>query len=484
MRDVEIRAKWLSAERYNRTRYLARVVFENVAGLGSGAITFAKFLTVITGGNGVGKSTLLQLVAASLMPERGIPASWRERLRGARAVADVIDDDTRRSFIIALTGDSNETRSGAYAEGLLPSLPVVFLDPGEQVRLIKEWASVSGRVIEQLPSYEPISLTRQEVEMLSRVARKTYRSVNIYEIDGVGDEVFPYIVAEEDWPGAPPYGSEHMGSGELRIHVLCWALRRAANGTLFIVDEADALLAEISQGALLDAFAVASAEKGLTFILASHSSRTIFQAPRNCIRVLTRGGGDISVIDPATISQAIAVLGATKSPGTMVLCEDIVAREVAQELLNASKLDLAADVEIMIAGSAAEITRYRNNFPKSARGCRIIGLYDGDMGMENAANWPGLLLPGPGSPEIVIRAAVEQDINEFAERLARPADTIRAALAASEGSDPHDWIYEFAKHAASTRSNIISAAMQLWIVRNQATHQAFCEEMARLLTDD
>lgn len=218
---------------------LTEATFDGVPRLGSGSIQFRSGLTAITGLNGVGKSTLMQL----------LEVVGKRKEQDPEGLALI----SGGSFRIT---PSTETTTN-----------IVLIDPTQEAHNLKSVFNQPN--LNDL--LEPLSPRRLQGESLSEICQligRDYESVEVFEIDEIGDNILPYF--RVSFCGIS-YGSESMGHGELALHVLYWQLTTLEGGGILLVEEPENRISTESQLALLNIIAKFSVESKLWIILTTHS---------------------------------------------------------------------------------------------------------------------------------------------------------------------------------------------------------------------
>lgn len=444
-------------------------VFRRVFGIGSGEIPFRGGVTAICGANGVGKTTLLQALLGAL----DIATTDNPLLSRL--------SDTEME--VTLTVNGQEAKRSSSFLGASPvingysDVNVIQIDPGaESARLKLLFSDIQdlGELIEPLAAARA---TESDLKILSYLVGRDYASCHTFEIEDYnGLPTFPYFRVES---GPITYGSESMGLGELSLHLMFWQLNRMASKSILLVEEPETHVSPRSQSALLDVLAKFSMEKFLWIILTTHSSGIIANVPLEHIRLMSRQGGTVTVINNPTRSQINTVVGIGHQFLGVLLVEDRCAQEFLRVWLRFHDPEILRWYDLAITGSETN-TEAALNFPKINSWFQVVGIFDGDARarVTQEYNWKYVFLPGNLSPENTIRNTGRASAAPIAAELGRSTDEIAFVLAELEGLDPHDWFEEFHKRLAIPYELLMSALFQIWIKvpeNLQNSHSAFAE---------
>lgn len=427
--------------------------YNDIAGLGNGEIHFSGGITAICGGNGAGKSTVLEAVLKSLdFGQDRMLGSARARFGTATLTVEGHRDGLPVSRSLAAL-DNNGSSPPALVE-------VTFLDPAaESVRVAKLLNGITNfdELLEALTARE---LNKDELDHLSYLVGKRYDSCLVYEVDEFDEEAtFPYFRVED---ACGTYGSEGMGLGEMALHITNWYLERVPTKSVLLIEEPETHLAPRSQDALINTIARASVTRNLWVILTTHAPSIVRRIPREHIRLLVRSGSDTLVLQEPSRLKLNMVLGIKPRFHGIILVEDKAAREFVRALLDRVAPDLSRTFQIIDMGSNGEVISALNSFPRQANWLSIVGILDGDQrGTDISTAWPCGFLPGDSGPEVLLRSTA--DPKRLGELLARDIVEVRFALAELEGRDDHDWLEEFPRLMSVSYESAVVALTNCWL---------------------
>ena len=452
MKEVKAADYWRAIYQKAYQVGVRRVVFQNVIGWNKGEVQFTGGISAVCGGNGVGKSTLLEAILKSLDVSQG-RAIGSSSARFDCAVLDV--EASQKGNLVHRT-----TQSGDANQDVSALVDVTFLDPAlESMRIAKLLNSVAN-FDELLEAISPRDMDAGELKDLSYLVGKRYRRCQVYEVEEFGDEdVFPYFRVVDS---GGEYGSEGMGLGEMAIHITNWYLGRVPNDSVLLIEEPETHLAPRSQDALMNAVARASITRGLWVVLTTHAPSIVRRIPPEHIRLVLRSDDGTSILDSPSRVQLNTVLGVKTRFEGVILVEDKAAREFVRALLDRVAPDIGRTFQVLDVGSNKEVVSALNSFPRKATWISIIGLLDGDQrSTEIKTLWPCGFLPGTSGPEALIRDAASA--SRLGEILSRDASELLVALSDLEGSDDHDWLEELPRQLGISYEAAISALVGCWL---------------------
>ncbi|MFE9495633.1 ATP-dependent endonuclease [Streptomyces collinus] len=283
--------------------------------------------------------------------------------------------------------------------------------------------------------------------------------------------------------GGMVYGPEGMSLGELATCVILQALRRAATGSIVLLDEPENFLSPRARQHLLNVIVDWAIQRSLSVVIASHSPEIVNHLPPGSLRTVRRriGGQGVVVAAGGIPAQASRVLGLKQRPDALLLVEDEFAKQLLQRLLAFCLPDLHQQI-------AVEQVKGKDNVALVVRllgvsrpgGMRFLGVLDGDV--REAPTWQVHdwldFLPGDGDPEATVMEAITDNVKVSAEYLGLDRDHLEQALAETEALDPHDQPATLVEHTGVQQSELISFTAR-WL---QASDNRYSGHMLQLLS--
>ena len=480
MRRARANDYWRHVRDANRHRpwKTASLTFDNVLGLGTAAVPLHHSLTIVCGANGVGKSTLLSIAELVLDHER---SSARSRFRHADCEITAELEHTDRQNTAAKTF---ALVNGVHQPSDTP-IDVHRLDPGAEWFRIKDLVRADQNWTEYLQQFEPRTLEQADLEMLSFLTRKDYSECEVFEIeDYAGEQIFPYARVTAN---GESYGFEEMGAGEGSLFLMWWSFDRFDAPGVILLEEPETHITGHSQRALMD-FLAKQCEREMTCIATTHSTEIISYVPHECLRLLVRQAGVVAVIDSPNYAMLNTILGVGEQVKLVVVVEDRCAREMIKEMLRLLRSDICNIATVSDVGSNNVVLRNARDFPDIS--CpRLLCVLDGnerDTDLPEQLRHPVEFLPGDLTPEQFLRDCCNGHQQELAQALGISNDEVVIALAAAEGVNHHQWLFDLMNAFNVTYERMVSVLVRVALV-DQATREAcqqFVDTIANQLAEN
>ena len=454
------------------------LTFNKVLGLGAATIPLHHALTIVCGANGAGKSTLLSVAELVTDYEN---CSARSRIRHDNCEISAELEHT--------SGQNTSSKTFALVNGEhQPSdtpINVHRLDPGAEWFRIKDIVRADPNWVEYLQQFEPRILEQPELEMLSFLTRKDYSACEVFEIEDYADEnIFPYARVTAN---GESYGFEEMGAGEGSLLLMWWSFDRFDAPGLILLEEPETHITGHSQRALMD-YLAKQCDKNMTCIATTHSTEIISYVPHECLRLLARQAGQVSVIESPTYAMLNTTLGVGEQVKLIVVVEDRCAREMIKELLRLLRSDICNVAAVSDVGSNDVVIRNARDFP--VIDCpRLLCVLDGnerDTDLPQQLRHPVEFLPGDLAPEKFLRDGCNGNQQELAQALAISTDEVVIALAAAEGVNHHEWLFDLSNAFNVTYERMVSALVRVALVdpERRGACQLFVDLIANQLADN
>jgi len=435
--------------------------YEDIAELGDGELEFNYPVNLVCGENGVGKSAALLLIARALGLTATLEGAHKEGPKKASTGAITasalqlrIDGNLQQLAVaegIAILADAGEIRAH-------------FIDPGLQVPHILDRLRGDANPADLIEGVTPIDLTAEDKETIAELTGKKYEAVEIFEIDDYGGfEVFPFVRVR--YAGVT-YTAPEMGLGEFSLLYLYWKLRSLPENTVVLLEEPESFAAPRSQRALIDYLAYLCNEMGHLAIVSSHSGTIAERMPNRAISLCSRAGADVVFVrdpSPGLLVDRVALYLRRR---LVLIVEDESARAFTRALIEQLDSRVAADLNVMVAGSNSEIaSALRAIRPTQGEAIRFVGVLDGDQKdlIPTGVHWPTILLPGGRDPDFEMMQSVTKRTAGDLETLTKISSaTWVMALSAAEGLDHHDWTKRMCDGLGLSLMQFARLAVPLW----------------------
>jgi predicted ATPase len=477
MRDARIRDYWRRTFRRVYPIKVQRFSFESLSSFSDGYITFSNGITVLVGGNGVGKSTLIAAIVEVLSKGSQAHGIDRyDRLSGSKINALVNVSQAERVIGMETNGSGDRISSGGPFEG-----SVSWLDPSAFSQSCVNQIRGDTNFADLLDPVSPAELSGEELEDISYLVGKRYSRCQMFEIgDYGGREVFPYFtvtVSDEI------YSSESMGRGELSLLLSYWVLRNIPKCSILVLEEPETHVSPRSQEHLMNIVAKFCDQRAISVIAATHSPSIIRRVPPTNVRLVTRDAGTSMIIEKPSSMQVARILSGGVAYKGVFLVEDEGGKSFLSALLEEFADDLLPQFEVVVAGDESSISRSIEALPRTKDWLTLVGVYDG--GMESRVNaekfkWPHVFLPGNEAPENSLRKLANSGDGiqaELASSFQKSEADVKAALEFAAGLDLHEWIPRFAEMLGRESWLVRHALIRKWIGRNEDLSKKFVAEV-------
>jgi energy-coupling factor transporter ATP-binding protein EcfA2 len=325
---------------------------------------------------------------------------------------------------------------------------------------------------------------KEETASASLIVGKDYKNCTVYEIRDYGPlEIWPYFKVT---CGSITYGSEEMGRGELAVLTSLWTITNQKADSILILEEPETHVSARAQSAMMDTLAAACSKKGLCIIVTTHSPVILKKLQKTNIRLLVSDEGKSRLISNPTLPDLATVVGGGVAYQALILVEDECAHFFAQTILEMTDMDLNRQCTFGVTKGEARIKSLLTDVPKAARWAAIVGCFDGDMRGPLAGAtfaWPHLFLPGEVAPEIILKAALqEQSARLFADELNVDLQRATVALGSLIGLNHHDWLRELAGELGRTLEDVVRAITRLWLIDSNPEAVNFTLDLKRKIS--
>lgn len=458
MRSAAIDTHWRALRKSPRRAVeLRRFSFQGLAGTIDDAITFESPMTALCGLSGAGKSTLLRAIWATLdWATASKRIEVRNRLAGAILQARIEVDDVESSITCSVDTET------VVAEHSSP-LEVLHFDPSFVAASLQAKFGALQGLDGLLDAYEPIEFTHEEVETISYISKKDYKSIRIFEIDEFEeDEPLPFVKIDD---GHFEYDTRTMSLDEISILLCFWTLRRAERGAFLLAEEPETFISPSSQAALMNYLVSVCVTKNMFMILTTHSPQMVACLDEEQVRFFFSTPSGSQAALPSQYDRMRRIVGLEMPIDIFVPVEDRAAREFAKLLLARVDHPLSLRTDFLDVGGHSIITQLRQLVPQRSRSMVVVGVYDGDMKGDIAAvdgEWPLVFLPGSQALERIFQDLAEAHTQMFAEKLGRSKQDLEVALTALRGGDHHDWLEDLASELGLSYEQMMMGAFESW----------------------
>ena len=212
-----------------------------------------------------------------------------------------------------------------------------------------------------------------------------------------------------------------------------------------------------------------SHELGIWTIVTTHSPTVIRRIPKEHLTLLIRNQGPASCVPNATKLDVALLLGGGVAYRGVILVEDEAAKRFVLSIIEKLEPEMLRQFEVVIAGSASNITTVLKSMPLTRSWLTLVGVYDGDVRTTVAGTdfkWPFGFLPGDVAPDQLLKALSGNTPNiaeALSAELGKSADQVSMALNHVAGVDHHDYLTEFAVALNIDASIVHRGFARIWL---------------------
>lgn len=408
-------------------------------------------LIVVCGLNGVGKTTLLRLVEATMAGVESMAGRCREELLVPGSFELLLEVDGQEERLVLANGEGRP----------------------EQVRLLDPF-SLCARALEvsRQPNFEDLfqgvessPASPSEHDDANYVVGAIYESLEYYELEDPGGDGESSLVFPEVGRGGRRYRFHQMGTGELAALLLLWHLRHAPAGTVLLIEEPESFLSAQGSRALMNVVASQTSARRIYAVITTHSSSVVGAVPIEHVRLLHESGGMAVLRAPSSHAELDWLLGDGGSGARVVLVEDKLAGIFVAELLGRYRGLWGQTVDVLGVAGEGNVFTLCQLLPRSSV-FHLCGVVDGDQ-RGKVSSFKGsrsiIALPGESDPGHMCRSAACANPAVFSDRLGRPLEAVESAISRLTAVDSHDWFGEMANALSLMETIILRAAIEAWL---------------------
>ena len=423
-----------------------------VPSLGSIDVPFTSPFTVLCGPNGVGKSTLLTALRATLDGnEQAHDSSFGRKLRSGGAFLSLQIDrqphETEVSF-----------NNGAVVRASGEPRSVIYINTGDTIFSLQESMCKFDSREDLLNGAGTKELVAEEIEEVNYILRRDYRRIAVSEVEL--EQIAPYFEVSY---GDDDYDSRTMGAGELAALYLWWRIKSAPQNSIILVEEPETFLSPATQEVIGNFLVAEAFDHGHCVTITSHSGSIISPLPKDSLKFFYRAGGALRLAERPT-PALLESIGIMKPVSALFFVEDEAAQVFLRLLLEHVDPLLSTTIAIVVRNGHGGIKSALSELSGLECPFRFIGMFDGDMRDEADLNHleHAMFLPGQEPIETVFRLMVKADPEQLASMRGAPQGKIDEILYGAEGADHHDWYRALCKGLGLTMEQLLSTLFVLW----------------------
>jgi predicted ATPase len=428
-----LQSRWKGGEGWPKR--LEWIEIEGIRGWTGQRVEFQFPIVALVGENGVGKSTILQAVAASYKGETERPqfasdffpdTPW-EQVESAAIRASIREGPTSGSETTSVRKPSDRWRGNP--ERKARNVEYVDLRRIQPIAARTGYARMAQRGVKET-NFE--AFDTDTVERLSGVMGRRYDLAKLSRTDVDDTRTVPVLSKDGRW-----FSGFHGGAGETAMAELLQ--QKIPKYSILLIDEVETSLHPRTQRRLVRDIATLCRTLELQCILTTHSPYVLDELPPEGRIYIMDSDGDKRIIVGVSPAFAMSKMDDEVYPEADVYTEDERSAIWVNEIVAKSKQrDLILRYRTVPYG-AATVGRSLGVMAKEKRFPRpSIVFLDGDQAPSEGC----LVLPGGDAPErVVFDGLSEKGFDGVAARLSRSAsECTDACTAAMLVGDHHEWI--------------------------------------------
>lgn len=457
-------------------------------GINSIKVRFDAPVTVISGKNGAGKSTILSLSALAFHGTSAFPAknsrngkyyTFQDFFFKGHSDPNITGVEISwkyKNISQPLTIKKRSDKWMRYERR--PKRPVYFIGISRCVPAIEQ-SVLRGHFGKQSKSHKQKPLTPDAISHISEILGRKYESAETRESS-------KYKL--RSCRNGASYTSFNMGTGEDIVIDLLSTLYTAETNSLIIIEEIELGLHPSAQKKLAQSLPKIALDKKIQIIISSHSEYIIDNLPRESRLFIEKGEPEHFVNYRPSTRTALSSLTNDSQAELLIFCEDEFAKSLIQSAL---PQHLRRRVHIVPTGADSELIASVTHHNRAGHKHKTLVIWDGDVSFTKIKKWateelkknPSLhlvftKLPGHTPPEawmIDKLLSSSEAVDEFTSRfqLNGPDETKDILLEALVNIDHHSL-----SDTISRRTN--TAAEYTKVTTTQITTQMFGSEFTHL----
>jgi predicted ATPase len=463
MQSREIEKLKKAFERGDFPQHLDWIEIEGIRGWTGERIEFKFPIVSISGENGVGKSTILQSIAASFQPKSEKRTNY---------YASGFFPDTAWETISAVT-IRGEVKLGANR------VPYSIRRPterwlGNPERIKRDVVLVDLRRVQPLYSrvgYQKIAASATKevsnraygpelLERLKNVVGKKYMTAKMGLTDASAGREVPVVQV-----GDVIYSGFHQGAGEATIVELLST--DIPKYSIVVIDEVETSLHPRAQRRLIRDLANYARENHVQIIVTTHSPFIMDELPPEARIHILLTEGKRTVVSGVSAEFALSKMDDERHPELDVYVEDNRAKALVEEIIQAKSREHLLRMDVLAYGSASVGKALGQMKAQKRFKNPTIVVLDGDQDAADGC----ILIPGQDAPErVVFSSLAAQGWPKVAIRIDRShSEFVDASTAAMTLPSHHDWI----RHVAD---KVVIGGDELW--------RAMCKSYIEIADED
>lgn len=469
MRESKAKDYWRKIPKYEYKSYLTQMDMHGYNNLGK--LELGKGIQVICGLNGAGKSTSILAIKDLL----GIPLESQDKIKIEDA--HITGQVYYRGNKYECDNKSKQLATQVECEEGVGFLEYLYIAAIFRVIWKQEHLN------ELLEQNETIDFSNQDIQQMNYLTGRNYTKISLVEVEDVeiedveAIEKFPFFIVQE---GSAVYDTRKMGTGEYCLFYMYWYINKQESQSIVLIEEPETFVAIKSQKSFMNFIAQQSIEKGISFVISTHSPYILENVENDNIHIISRLFGE-AVIKRPSMYGANTILGVEDEIHGTFLVEDELAKKFLEVIFEKERIVLLRKYNIEVAKDSSHITSIMEKDILRRLKHKIIGVYDGDQKEEKFDNnrLQYVFLPLVKDVETDMRSLMmsEGAYIKVANLLKKRKEDVFEILSGIAGLNHHDWWTELCKMLGVNTHVMLYALYDEWREKNQNEIQAFINEI-------
>lgn len=442
--------------------FLQEVQLINIFNWKNATLKFNSPVSLITGKNGIGKSTFINALKQVYDLQNG--------------ESDFGILSSLEEYKIKLVNQNNdesivENKKIGTVGFELPKLDDLTFNSKLYAHYKNSTGAKMVTYLETLEQYDSKSLTTGLLAVMKELIGKQIVSAErIVDLESKDISNLEYYRLKID--DDTIYDSYTMGAGEFYINQFLWGLDSLTEGSIIIIEELENFLHPEAQKKVLELIHKYSVTKKVQFILTTHSPTLIDHANINS-RILIKIDSESNIICMNDCSSWLAKdhLGSKVENKVEVLVEDEKAIQFFKTMISLNNPNMVKQL-IITNGEGNSKIKKCIDIVHELESSTFIGIIDGDSEYDEMEYL--LKLPGDKSPEKLIVPYIMDNYDKLALKIDKSEEEVKTAFtSATTITNYHEWFSNASSALGEDFDYLWNVAVRMWCVGYPEETKAF-----------
>ncbi|MDG6251078.1 AAA family ATPase [Methanocalculus sp.] len=449
-----IRAEYLDYQRRAQRRwtnneyFLKEISVKNIFNWEDSTVVFNYPITLITGKNGVGKSTLINAIKhVSKLQNKEENLGYFSSLEGY--YLKLINQRNEEIIVENDTLSNNGFKLPKIFDLTFNSSHYSFFKWNRTLEDIEMYKS-------SLEQYDALPLPRNLLNLMKYFIEKPIKSAERI-IDEEENEAEYYRLILEN---GTIYDTYTMGSGEFFINQFLWGIHDLEDQSIVVIEELENYLHSDAQKKIIQLIHEVCVTKQIQFILTTHSPTLIDHVIKESLILLKSNENNIIPINNCPNWLAKDVLGKTIDEKVCVILEDEKSKALFHTIISQYDPDIIQQLDLVNGGGDKNIKKciQVNEIVKNEK---FIGIVDGDS--EEAEQEFLIKLPGTDPPEKVVLLDISGNLESLIKFVDRPlGDVCTIFRTMVTNPEHHEWVSYISHELGEEHDYLWKTITKIW----------------------